>query len=97
MRVLRIGTGADYELSISRKVADRLTERLVAAGAEVVHRDVAAGIPFVDAAWVSAIFGNGDPAGRGLSDQLVDELLSVDGLMLVAPIYNFSIPASLKA
>lgn len=74
-----------------------MTNRLAADGAEIVQRDVAAGLPFVDAACVAANFGEGDPAGRALSDALVDELLSVDGLILVPPIYNFSIPAALKA
>ena len=97
MKILRIDSGADHELSISRRIADRLTERLESAGAEVIRRDVAAGLPFVDAAWVSANFGGGDPAGRALSDELVEELFAVDGLILVAPIYNFSIPAALKA
>ena len=97
MRILRIDAGADHELSISRKIADRLSERLAAEGAEIIRRDVAAGLPFVDGAWVSANFGGGDPAGRGLSEELVTELFSVDGLILVSPIYNFSIPAALKA
>ncbi len=97
MKILRIDSGADHELTISRRLADRLSQRLAADGAEIVHRDVSTGLPFVDGAWVAANFGEGDPSGRALSDELVDELLSVDGLILVAPIYNFSIPAALKA
>lgn len=97
MKILRIDSGADHDRTVSRRIADRLTVRLAAEGAEIVRRDVAAGLPFVDSAWVAANLGNGDPAGRVLSDELVDELLSVDGLILVAPIYNFSVPAALKA
>ena len=32
-----------------------------------------------------------------MSDELVDELLSADELVLVAPVYNFGIPAAMKA
>ena len=32
-----------------------------------------------------------------MSDVLVEELLSADELVLVAPIYNFGVPAALKA
>jgi FMN-dependent NADH-azoreductase len=97
MKILRVDSGADHDFTISRRLADRMTSRLAADGAEIVQRDVAVGLPFVDAAWVAANFGEGDPAGWALSDALIDELLSVDGLILVAPIYNFSIPAALKA
>ena len=32
-----------------------------------------------------------------MSDALVDELLRADELVLVAPVYNFGIPAAMKA
>ena len=36
-------------------------------------------------------------AATALSDQLIAELQSADTLLLAVPIYNFSVPAALKA
>jgi FMN-dependent NADH-azoreductase len=53
--------------------------------------------------WVSAAFsdpGGHDAAARfalSRSDALVDELSAADVVVIGAPVYNFSVPASLKA
>lgn len=61
------------------------------------RRDVSSGLPFVSAEWVGAAFAGADPSGLALSDRLVDELLAADELVLVAPVYNFGVPAAMKA
>lgn len=66
-------------------------------------RDVAAGLPFVNEQWVNANFT--DPAERSVaqqqtlaqSDQLVKELQAARQLVIGVPVYNFTIPATLKA
>jgi FMN-dependent NADH-azoreductase len=95
--VLRVDSGVDHGRSVSRALADDLVARLVGADDVLVRRDVSNGIPFVDVPWVAAVFGEGDPAGLGMSDELVNELLTADELVLVAPVYNLGIPATLKA
>lgn len=95
--ILRIDSGAPHDQSVSRKLADELIDRIAGPDHLVVRRDVSSGMPFVGADWVAATFAGGDPAVLGLSDELVDELLAADELVLVAPIYNFGIPAALKA
>jgi FMN-dependent NADH-azoreductase len=60
-------------------------------------------LPFVDAGWVAANFT--DPAARdadkqaalALSDALVREVQAADVLVIGVPIYNFGVPATLKA
>ena len=69
----------------------------------VTRRNVAEGLPFVDADWVVATNtpeeDRSDAQRRTLafSDELVEELKAADILVIAAPIYNFSIPATLKA
>jgi FMN-dependent NADH-azoreductase len=105
MHVLEITAGARHEGSVSR----RLVQDLVAAledrhsGIAVTRRDVAAGLPYVDEDWVRANFtaeeerSAADRETLAQSDELVAELEAADVLVIGAPIYNFSIPASLKA
>ncbi len=71
---------------------------------KVVHRDLSTTPPpFVTEAWIAAAYCK--PAERtpemraalAFSDMLIDELLAADALVIGAPMYNFSVPASLKA
>lgn len=66
-------------------------------------RHLADGVPFVDAAWIEANFT--DPCERSAeqrailarSDALFSELKETDILVLGTPIYNFGVPAAVKA
>ena len=106
LKVLRVDSSARSEGSISRWVADELIERLrESEGAvEVRVRDLAVAAPsFVDAAWVGANFtppeqrNEEQKAALAQSDALVSELKAADILVIGVPIYNFGIPAALKA
>ncbi|HEY5641436.1 MAG TPA: NAD(P)H-dependent oxidoreductase [Woeseiaceae bacterium] len=105
MKILHIDASARHEGSISRS----LTADLVAAledrhpGATIIRRDLANGIPLINADWVAANFTPADertPTQRitlARSDALVAELTEADIVVIGAPIYNFSIPTALKA
>jgi FMN-dependent NADH-azoreductase len=95
--ILRVDSGVDHGHSVSRALADDLVARLADDDDIVIRRDVSMGIPFVDVPWVAAAFAGGDPAGLHKSDELVNELLVAQELVLVAPMYNLGIPATLKA
>lgn len=105
LHVLRIDASARTEHSITRALADRLIAGLTTHlnDVAVTRRDVSAGVPFVDAGWVEANFT--DPVARSAaqrdsladSDALVDEVQAADVWVIAAPIYNFGVPASLKA
>jgi len=104
--VLRIDSSARREGSVTRRVADALIDRLEAreGGIDVTVRDVAATPPaLVDDAWVRANFTAAEQRGpdqRAVlaeSDALVAELAAADVLVIGVPIYNFGIPAALKA
>ena len=105
LRVLRVDASARVEGSITRQLADLMISGLQTRVADVTvtRRDVAQGLPFVDAAWVNANFI--DPASRSEehreslsgSDALVAEVMDADVWVIGVPIYNFGVPASLKA
>lgn len=99
--VLRIDASARKNGSSTRALTDALIEQL--APENLVVRDLVMGLPFVTEDWVGANFT--DEADRSdeqktalsLSDTLVDELTAADTLVIGTPIYNFGIPAALKA
>ncbi len=100
--VLIVDSAATGTASVSRRLTDALADRLAAAGAEVVRRDVGADpVPQLTSETVGAIRGTAETdAGRrtlALSDRLVAELQAADTIVIGAPRYNFGIPSTLKA
>ena len=101
MNILRIDASARKTGSASRALTDALIERL--APDDIVTRDLTEALPFVSENWVSANFTDeaertGDQkAVLAMSDMLVEELFAADILVIGTPIYNFAIPAALKA
>ncbi len=99
--VLRIDASARKNGSSSRALTDALLAKL--APENLVIRDLVMGLPFVTEDWVGANFT--DEADRSdeqkttlsLSDTLVEEIVAADTLVIGTPIYNFGIPAALKA
>ncbi len=102
MNILRIDSSAKLEGSHSRGLIDRLLQDLGPDG-RVVNRDLVDPIPQIDAAWIAA---NTTPEEErtdahrktlALSDTLVSELEAADLIVIGLPVYNFGVPASLKA
>ena len=105
LNILKIDSSGRHEGSHSRRLTRNMVEALRAhhPGATIVERDVSEGIEFVDQAWISANFTPKDDRGAAQrarlagSDALVEELEAADVLVIAVPIYNFGIPAALKA
>jgi len=103
--ILKINASSRHTGSVSRSLADRVASRMTAqnTGATVISRDVTEGLPHLSDDWVGANFTPADvrnPAQRDvleLSDTLVAELRAADVLVIGLPIYNFGVPAALKA
>ncbi len=103
-RILRIDSSARKTGSVTRSLADETLNRLAElTPVNIVDRDVASGLPFVDEAWVNANFTPSeartaaDKAKLAFSDELVEELMTADTVVISTPIYNFGVPATLKA
>jgi FMN-dependent NADH-azoreductase len=103
-QILRIDASARSAGSVTRSLADEALDHLTGLGAaNVTRRDVSGGLPFVDEDWVAANFTPVDDRTTthrdqlAFSDRLVDELRAADTVLIATPIYNFGIPATLKA
>lgn len=99
--VLRIDSSVRKDESVTRDLTNRIVARLNAD--EVITRDLIETPPLVDEAWATANFTPADKRTDAqkeilaLSDKIIDELRAADTIVIGLPIYNFMIPASLKA
>lgn len=105
LRILEVSASGRRNGSITRELS---TDLIAALGdrfgsVQLTRRDLLHGVPFVDEAWIEANFTPDESRTQmhkdtlAYSDELVNELKDADVLLIGAPIYNFSIPAALKA
>jgi FMN-dependent NADH-azoreductase len=92
------------EASVSNLLVEHAVSEILARSphARVVRRDLAVDtIPHLTPATVSGVRSvaetEAEHAARALSDILVAELKAADVIVIGAPMYNFSIPSTLKA
>jgi FMN-dependent NADH-azoreductase len=71
---------------------------------KIVLRDLAENnLPYVGIPWIAGIFLPTDKQtpemhqALAVSDELISELLSADEILIGTPMYNFTVPANLKA
>ena len=105
MKLLRIDSSARRN-SVSRQLTGRFVEAWQQEHPDgtVIERNLATtALPHITDEWVHAVYS--DPATLTteqklvlqLSDELVEELVQADAIVIGAPMYNFAIPAPLKA
>ena len=104
--LLHIDSSPRGDYSISRKLSAAFVETWKAKNPSgtVITRDLEkTNLTFVDLNWIAGAYS--DPASHtpeqkqalALSDELTGELLGADEIILATPMYNFAIPASVKA
>lgn len=99
--VLHIDASARSEGSTSRDLSARIVERLNPD--TTIRRDLNASLPQISENWIAANFTPADQRDDvqkdilALSDTLVSEIAAADTIVIGLPVYNFSVPASLKA
>jgi len=102
--LLHINSSGRFSGSVTRDISQQLVNQLQQQlGLTTVARELAEGLPFLNENWIAANFN--DPEQRtveqksalALSDRLVAELKQASHIVIAAPIYNFSVPAVLKA
>lgn len=103
MKILHVDSSARQD-SDSRALTAAIVAQLLRESpeAEVVRHDLAVEPPsHVSEAWIAGVHGAAvDEAARTAvaeSDRLIQELLEADAVVIGVPMYNFSIPSSLKA
>lgn len=95
--ILNVLASPRGEASVSRQLADKVIARLKHEGTEIVTRDVSDGVPVVDGAWIGAAHGGEDQAPLTTSQELIAEVQRADHIVIASPIWNFGLPAALKA
>ncbi|MFB2772917.1 FMN-dependent NADH-azoreductase [Pelatocladus sp. BLCC-F211] len=104
--LLHIDCSPRSERSHSKKLTREFVEAWKQAhpGDIVSYRDVGCNpVPHVDEPWIAAAYTPPEQhtpelqEAIRLSDQLVDEFLAADIYVIGSPMYNFSIPSTLKA
>jgi FMN-dependent NADH-azoreductase len=103
-RILAINSSVSGEGSVSRMLVEDAVRRLLEAspGSQVTHRDLGdAPVPHLTPLTVAGVRAEAatehELAARALSDDLIAELRQATILVIGAPMYNFSIPSSLRS
>ena len=104
-RILRLDASANPDESDSSKLGDHLIRRLKQADpdADTRERNLNQQLSFIDSSWIAANFtakgerSDDQSARLSLSAQLIAELDWADHIVLTTPMYNFGVPATLKA
>ena len=105
LKVLEVSGSGRQADSVSRRLSQDIIAALEArhGDVDITRRDLADGIGLVDEAWIAANFTAEEERTAAqrerlaTSDALVAELQQADVVVIGAPIYNFSVPAALKA
>ncbi|CAA0110889.1 FMN-dependent NADH-azoreductase 1 [BD1-7 clade bacterium] len=111
--MLVVNSSARMQRSISRRLVDIFVNEVSMSAAQgaagdvpltVVERDVGATPPgFIDEHWIDAVFTDVDRrtaaqrARVAESDLLIQELKNASTIVIGAPMYNYGMPATLKA
>ena len=104
-KILHMDSSMSHDGPRSRKLSMALVHQLssVHRNIETTNRDLSDGISFIDSNWIDANFTSLEErtseqrAVLAYSDVLFNELKAADVLVLGTAIYNFGIPAALKA
>jgi FMN-dependent NADH-azoreductase len=105
MKNLLVIQSSPRAASVSNSLANQLVEKLksIHPNLNVKTRNISASLPFVSEEMVNAFYTPSEnrtaeqKESVKLSDELVDELIASDGLIIAAPMWNFTMPATMKA
>ncbi|WKE66334.1 NAD(P)H-dependent oxidoreductase [Gallaecimonas kandeliae] len=104
--LLHIDASARKERSISRALGEAFKSqwRSIKPGDKFIYRDVGSAPPdFISENWIAAVFTreerrtNEQKSLLTLSDLLIEELSEADIIIISSPMYNYGMPAALKA
>ena len=99
--ILSINSSARHTDSTTRTLTAQIVETLKPA--QTTERDLTNAISHIDETWVGANFTPEDARtdaqqeALSLSDTLIDELVAADVIVIGLAVYNFGVPAAMKA
>jgi FMN-dependent NADH-azoreductase len=104
--LLYISTSPRADYSISRQLGNAAVDAWKARNPEgrIIERDLTrTPLTFIDLDWIAGAFSPPEHQNENhkralmLSDELVAEIQGADEIVVATPMYNFAVPASLKA
>jgi len=103
--ILLINSSGRFNGSVTRQLSQNVVEQLQKGNklSSLVTRELTEGLPFINEEWIGATFTPIDQRNDAqkdvlkFSDELVKELEDANTVVIASPIYNFNIPAVLKA
>jgi FMN-dependent NADH-azoreductase len=103
MKILNITASVQGDNSVSRQLATKLANKLAGSEGTVINRDLSEGVSLLTGEMVGSFYT--PPADRTAaqtaiiipSENLVEELKDADSIVIGFPIYNFSVPSTLKS
>jgi FMN-dependent NADH-azoreductase len=104
-RILKIDSSARIRNSYSRILTNKLADQLSLLYPNIIVKDrnISNDLPFLSEIIIEAMFmpdekrTSEQKQALKLSDEMINELKQSDILIIGLPVYNFNIPASLKA
>jgi FMN-dependent NADH-azoreductase len=104
MNILHLDSAVTADDSVTRELTAQIVNYLTTANSDttVTYRDLNQGIPAIDTTWFEAIRVGDTPTDShkqrlAVSDALLAEVQNADTLVIGLPVYNFSLPATLKS
>jgi FMN-dependent NADH-azoreductase len=106
MKLLEIQSSVRQEGSISRTLSEEFIQAWQTAHSEIQHKQRDVGInppPHPTGLWTKANYMPPEERSTemisvlAVSENLIEEILWADCLLLGVPMYNFSVPSTLKA
>lgn len=103
MKILKINSSIQTDKSVGRKLVDQLVSRFTNNEKKIIERDLAMGLPLLTQDMVNAFYTPEDKRTDdqneelALSNLLITEIEDSEIIVMGIPIYNFSVPASVKA
>jgi len=104
MKILKINSSVQsVDTSVSRQLVEKLISSISSPIDEVIDRDLTKGVSLITGELIGAFYTppevRTDAQNELLqeSDQLIKEMKESDVIVMGIPIYNFSVPGSVKA
>jgi FMN-dependent NADH-azoreductase len=104
--LLHISVSPRGDYSISRQLSNAAVQtwKRKNLGGRVIERDLSkTPLTFVDLDWIAGAFTPPENHNQdhrkplAISDELISELIEADEIIIATPMYNFAVPAALKA
>ncbi len=103
MNILKINSSVQQEASVTRKLVEEIITTISKGEVTIVDRDLSKGVSLLNEQMLTAFFSNLEDLKEEQlmlleeSNTYIQEIKEADVIVFGVPIYNFSVPGSVKA